>query len=192
MVIEGLDGSGKSTLARELSSRLDAALLSTPGEDFSDLRARIDELFGDHPHGRQLLYAATVARCSDLAREHLASGRNVVIDRYLLSTQVYASLRGPYLLLEELTGRLTPPDLTVFVDCRDEERLRRMRARRHVTADDTFSIRLSEDLRSQYLDACRAHPLVGELLLLDSTDTSTQHLVEQIVAGLEEPAAWRV
>lgn len=182
IVLEGLDGSGKSTLARHLAERLDAVLLSTPGDAFCELRDALESLVRAHPDARQLIYAATVSRCSDLARAHLDAGRSVVVDRYLLSTQVYAALRGPCLLLQELATRLVRPDVTVFVDCQDHERLSRMQDRGLFTPEDDRSIRQGHDLRARYLETARTHPLVGRLVVLDSTRASVSALADQVLA----------
>jgi dTMP kinase len=186
LVIEGLDGAGKSTLTKVVASALNAELLSTPGRDFDDMRPFLEENYKDHPDSRQLFYFSTVVRCSDKARSALAAGRNVVIDRYLASTQVYAQLRGPHLLLENLEKRLIQPDLWVFLDCADHERKRRMQRRGILTAEDERSLADAPRLRALYQDYFQRSPLVGHLLNLDSTSTDVDTLARQIVRELEQ------
>ena len=189
IVFEGLDGAGKSTLARAVGDRLDAVMLRTPGPEFSDFRARLDLLMDDHPRARQLLYAATVALCSDQARLAVNHGRAVVIDRYLASTQVYAGLRGTPLSLLEFARDLVKPDLTVFVVCEDEVRRQRMAARGVFTAEDERSLQSAAALRSAYLKE-----LDGEVLVLDSTNEGVGSLTERVLARLHAPAnpsLWR-
>lgn len=189
IVFEGLDGAGKSTLAQAVGGRLDAVLLRTPGPEFSDFRGRLDALMDDHPRARQLLYAATVALCSDQARMAAAHGRAVVIDRYLASTQVYAGLRGTPLSLSELAADLVQPDLTVFVVCDDAVRRSRMAARGVFTAEDGRSLESAAALRRAYMQQ-----LQGEVLVLDSTHEGVDRLTERVLARLHTPASpslWR-
>jgi thymidylate kinase len=187
IVFEGPDGAGKSTLAKAVATELNALLLSTPGRDFDEIRPRLEDLYKDHADSRQLFYLSTVVRCSDKARSALEAGQNVVIDRYLPSTQVYAQLRGPHLLLDELAKRLIEPDLCVFLDCADHERKRRMQRRESFTDEDERSLADAPRLRALYQDYFQRSPLVGHLLNLDSTSTDVDTLVRQIVRQLERP-----
>ncbi len=116
IVVEGLDGTGKSTLAAHLAERLGATLLRTPATELSTVRPVVDEAFAQSPVAAQLFYGATVVLASDRARTLLAQGTPVVIDRYWLSTVVYAACRDAHIDLSPVEPVLLRPDLTVFVD----------------------------------------------------------------------------
>ncbi len=63
-----------------------------------------------------LWYASTVVRASDRIRGLRRAGRAVVVDRYFLSTLVYAGkLRGASLGLAEVERTLVIPHLTVYL-----------------------------------------------------------------------------
>lgn len=116
VVVEGLDGVGKSTLAAALAQALGAELLATPPEELRQVRGAVDASFARSALARQLFYAATVADASDRVRALLRRGRPVVLDRYLLSTLVYAELvsGARALALDDLAARIAAPDATLL------------------------------------------------------------------------------
>jgi dTMP kinase len=89
IVIEGLDGVGKSTIAKALAAEIDAVILTTPGDKFSRIRNELELIYKDSPQARQLFYMSTVVTAANDVRELIAKGKNVIVDRYWLSTQVY-------------------------------------------------------------------------------------------------------
>jgi len=98
ITIEGIDGAGKSTLAEALHAALrqrgiDAELLREPGG--VALAERIRALVKDpalevSDHAEALLYAASRAQLvAELVVPTLASGRWVLLDRYVDSSLAY-------------------------------------------------------------------------------------------------------
>ncbi|MPY93917.1 MAG: dTMP kinase [Acidimicrobiia bacterium] len=94
IVLEGLDGVGKSTQARRLAEGLGARLTREPGG--TPLGERIRALVLDHgvgdvaPRTEALLMAAARAQhVAEAVGPALASGCDVVTDRYLYSSVAY-------------------------------------------------------------------------------------------------------
>lgn len=181
IVVEGLDGTGKSTLAAQLAARLGAALLRTPSQEFNAVRPVVDAAFAASPVAAQLFYGATVVHASDRARALLAQGTPVVIDRYWLSTVVYAACRNAHIDLSPVEPVLLCPDLTVFVEADEDVRRERL-AVRGMTAADRDSVAQRESLRVRYLAGLSGCALSGAVLRLDSTRATPDELVERVLA----------
>ena len=167
IVVEGLDGSGKSTLAADLALRLGGAATTTPSPELRRIRPAILDGLSGSPVARQAFYLATVAHASDGIRSSLARGQTVILDRYLLSTMVYAAARGEFLRWPELERDLLPAHLTLFVDVPLAVRRARLQ-RRGMGAEDRETLDPSTDraLRDLYLRWAR-HPVAGRFVRLE-------------------------
>ena len=189
IVLEGLDGSGKSTVAADLARRLDAVLMTTPGELLRAVRPQVlAGLLG--LVARQAFYLATVEQASEEARESLAQGRSVVLDRYLLSTMVYAVQRGPALRWPELERRLLPADITVFLDLPLPVRRARL-ALRGAGEDDRETLTPTFDwgVRDRYREWA-THPVVGRFEHLELTgDEPPEAIVQELLARMTAQGA---
>ncbi|MBI5516334.1 MAG: AAA family ATPase [Deltaproteobacteria bacterium] len=183
MVLEGLDGTGKSTLASALCARLGAVSLRTPPEALAAVRPAVDAALAPSPIATQLFYAGTVALASDLAGEALAAGRSVVLDRYWLSTLVYASCRPQRVALRALESRLRRPDLTVYLTTDERVRAERLAAR-GVTRADRDSLARHRALRRRYDQALLTSPLAGAVLRLDAGSSSPEALADAVLQAL--------
>lgn len=182
---EGLDGSGKTTFSTLLATKLGAVWLTTPSPELREVRDRVLEGLGNDPLAVELLYAATVQAASARAAELLAEGRSVVIDRYWLSTVVYARQRPDFAELREVEDRLLPADLTVWIDVPLAVRRERALGRGVSGADlETFDPARDAALRRGYL-AASGRPIVGRMLRLDGRQAPAD-LVAAVVACLPE------
>lgn len=181
IVVEGLDGTGKSTLAAHPAQRLGATLLRTPATELSTVRPVVDAAFAQSPVAAQLFYGATVVLASDRARTLLAQGTPVVIDRYWLSTVVYAACRDAHIDLSPVEPVLLRPDLTVFVDAEEDVRRTRLAAR-GMTAADHDSVARQHTLRERYLTGLSGCSMSGVVLRLDSTRATPEQLVARVLA----------
>jgi thymidylate kinase len=172
IVLEGLDGVGKSTLSQALAHAIDAVWMTTPSAAIRLWRAQADQAFRDHPVSAQLFYAATVAAASDEARPILESGRDVVIDRYWLSTWVYASLRSDQVDLDTVERWLRPADVTLFVDIDEHERRNRL-AQRGTSIEDQHTLLpgAADRLRDAFREGLK-RPMAGAGRVLDVTGLS--------------------
>lgn len=94
IAVEGIDGAGKTTLAEGIAAALpDVTVLREPGG--AVLSERIRELVKDpaldvDPRAEALLYAAARAQLiSEKLLPLLATGRDVILDRYVDSSLAY-------------------------------------------------------------------------------------------------------
>lgn len=189
VAIEGLDGVGKTTLARSLAGVLGAAHLTTPSERLRAVRATVDDVFAVHPIAAQLFYAASVVHASAEAARHVALGRDVVIDRYWISTLVHAPQRGRHLELAEVERELAPADVTLLLDLNDDERARRLTAR-GLSPHDRASLvpAAAHALRSRFRDLLR-HPIAGRGVELDVRGAAPDAVLAMALAELPRLAA---
>ncbi|MFO8074023.1 MAG: deoxynucleoside kinase [Polyangia bacterium] len=182
IVIEGLDGTGKTTLGEKLASQLDAKYLKTPPDEIADIRNRLEDVLGSDPVSRQLFYASCVAAISSRVKEIVASGSDVVVDRYWMTTCVYAPLYGEPVDLRNLEMRLVVPDVTFFLDVDEQERVRRLTVRGRTSAD-LDSVSYHGRLREDYLltlDQARA----GRVIVIDTSRLSATECLRKAVDTL--------
>ena len=187
IVFEGLDGVGKSICAKRTAETLGAYYLKTPSGPLLDHRDSIIKSFGGCQEAAQLLYLASVANASQIVKRHLAAGQSIVLDRYLLSTLVYADFRGSTLRIDDaLSDVLHSADLTVFLDAPLAIRRKRICERSTVlSAEDAETLSDSGDklLREGYRRRFEI-PTAGQVLVLDSSQLDIEQVVRAVAAEL--------
>lgn len=187
IVFEGLDGSGKSTCARGTAEALDAELLTTPSEPIRQVRSQIISEFQGSQEARQVFYISTVLAASGRIRRLLDQGRSVVLDRYFLSTQAYASFRGTNLDLDFIGATLVPADLTVFLHAPLDIRIQRIEQRGASAADrETMSPQADAMLRQEHLRRSEAD-YIGEWLSMDSSESTPAELAGRVLEAVKQP-----
>jgi len=180
IVFEGLDGSGKSTCAKALTEKIGAEFLTTPSPDIRKYRDEIVKGFGTSQEAAQLFYLSTVFAASEQVRSLLAKGKSVVMDRYFLSTQIYADFRGSLLKLDCLQSQLFPADVTVYLETSLKVRQQRLNERHCTPADtETLSEYAHARLTAMYLERSSL-AIVGNWLVIDNSDRSISKSVELI------------
>ena len=90
-----------------------------------------------------------------------------MVDRYWLSTHVYAQCRDSSLDLSGMVSELERPDMTVMLDLNDRTRQERMTDRGVITLADSESIKHQKELRELYNQAINL-PITGDVLVLDT------------------------
>jgi len=186
IVVEGLDGCGKTTASWALATALQGRWLTTPGTELRAVRADFDAAFSHSSSARSLAYGASVIEAGARARQWLAEGHDVVIDRYWLSTLVYAP-DDCQAALSALEALLQPADLTLYLWAPLEVRRARL-GLRTVTAHDQATLDPAEDRRlDDRYRALAGLPLCGRFVVVSAEDGP------DVVAGrLGEAAAVRV
>lgn len=125
IAIEGGEGTGKSTQARLLAERLGAVLTREPGGTEVGERVRalvLDPAVAVDPRAEALLMAAARAQhVAEVIEPALASGRNVVTDRFTGSSLAYQGVgRGLGVdwvaALSVFATAGLEPDLVVLLD----------------------------------------------------------------------------
>lgn len=184
IVVEGLDGTGKSTLASGLAERLGAVLLRTPGAALAAARPLIDEAYGDSPIAAQLFYASSVVAAAAEAMALVAAGRDVVCDRYWLSTWVYARERAASVDLRVVESTLPPADLTLLCEVDEETRSARLLRRGMSDADRaTLAPGRAARLQRRYRQGL-LRQVVGRAVVLDLTRLSPAEAVDAALLAL--------
>lgn len=128
IAVEGLDGVGKSTLAASVARLLGAELLAFPGMPRSAAHAVLTAL-GPDPTARCLFHAACSRALGLRAASLAADGRDVVVDRFWLSSLAYARARGVTLDVSSLEVIIPRPSVTVILTLPEAERHERLLAR---------------------------------------------------------------
>lgn len=184
VVFEGLDGTGKSTCARLVANRLGAELLTTPPPEVRVYRDDLIQHFNGCQEAAQLFYLSTVFAASEQIRALLQQGRSVVLDRYFLSTQAYATFRGSKLRVDDVGKLLLPADLTVFLDAPLEIRRARLAAR-GVSAADRETLVAGADVRLRAEHHARSQlPVCGRFLGIDSGTVGPEPVADRVIAEL--------
>jgi dTMP kinase len=187
VVFEGLDGSGKTTCAKRTAELLEARYMTTPSEALRSHRDRFVADFGDCQEAAQLFYLATVVAASREVEACLASGLSVVLDRYFLSTQVYAEFRGSKLSIEKgIEQVLHPADITVFLDVPLGVRQARTARRPESSSADqeTFDVNADRTLRTAYERRFES-PIIGMLVQIDGSRRSAEELAGEVVRQID-------
>lgn len=151
IAVEGLDGTGKSTVIRLLAERCGCTLFKTPPDAFGAFRSEIDAAYQENDFAQQLFYASTVAHVSKLAETSLAAGCSVIVDRYWLTTKIYAGVRRQRINLDNLEVSLLRPDFTLYLHSSEAIRRERMKVR-GMTDLDRRSCADAERLQALYAE----------------------------------------
>jgi dTMP kinase len=157
IAVEGIDQSGKRTQSNLLAEEFKARGLRTAVWDFPDYRTQIGRQLRAYLDGRNrldyhavhLLYAANKwERVQELNRL-LASGHNVIVNRYSPSNLAYGVARGlPLSWLKALENGLPIPDIVIVLDIAPQLSFERKTIRRDVHEVDRQYLK---KVRSTYL-----------------------------------------
>jgi len=192
IVVEGLDGCGKSTLCRRLAESRDAALLGTSASTLGEARPAVEASLRDSALARHLFFASLVASISAEARRIAETGRDVVIDRYWLSTTAYGrAVRGLDLALEDVALALHPADITFFLEAPPAVRRARLAHRSseagEVNVEDLATLRPEVDqrLRDAFLEGLTC-PVAGRGVVLEVSGLTPDAVLERALQEVAE------
>lgn len=188
IVIEGLDGVGKSTITKALAIEIDAVILATPGDKFNNIRSELELIYKDNHHARQLFYMSTVVSISEQVRKLVNKGKNVIVDRYWLSTQVYHQWKSEnqHFELADVENSILIPDVTLYLQLPLEQRKKRLLSRNGNTAEDNLTIIDTTDteLDNLYLRYSRTS-IAGHWVRIN-TDATVDEIIKNIDTELNE------
>lgn len=185
VVFEGLDGTGKTSCARKTAELLGAHYMTTPSLALRKYRDEIIDSFKGNQEAAQMFYLATVLTASDEAKSRLATGQSVVLDRYFLSTQVYAEFRGSILNIDDSVGKLLlPADWTVYLEAPLTTRQSRSQKRGCSAADsETLTHTANTELLRGYEQ--RLHlPVTGRCIRMDTSAMNIQECSHKIIKNI--------
>lgn len=174
IVAEGRDGSGKSTVCPKLALAMGAVLYKTPPEHMRAEQDHINATASDIDHYR---YFVRVVQEASAELSSMQSSRNVVVDRYWISTVVYHRAMGIPAKLEDI-GDILMPDLTVYLDVSPEVQARRMVGRGMSPGDIRMSGR--QDLLRQIYDEVLSTQ--RNVFRVNTDNTNPEEVVAMILA----------
>ncbi|XP_044730735.1 UMP-CMP kinase 2, mitochondrial-like isoform X2 [Chrysoperla carnea] len=156
IVLEGLDGCGKTTLSRALSKKRGAELMCTPPKSIDHLRSSFDDA---------TLRTAFYSLGNYIAAEEIrviTARSPVMLDRYWHSTGAFALAQAVHNKEIELPPiddevykwptDLLKPDLVIYLDVSEENRLERI-SRRPTCTDQESLIKTNADFRKNIITA---------------------------------------
>lgn len=188
IVIEGLDGVGKSTIAKALAKKIDAAILATPGDEFHNIRNDVELIYQDNYQSRQLFYMSTVVRVSEQARELINKGKNVIVDRYWLSTQVYHQWKSGnnHFVFPDIEKSVLTPDVTLYLQLPLKQRKKRLLSRSDNTEEDNLTIDEATDIELNNLYLHYSETSIAGHWVSVNTDATVENIIKNICNELEE------
>jgi len=196
IVIEGIDGSGISTqveLLRMWFKAQNLPLYVTKEPTRSPIGGLIEGALRHHitftPYVMSLLFTAD--RVDHVAKDiepALASGKNVLSDRYTLSGLAYQSVDVGYDWLRVLNAPCPEPDLTIFLDVPVEVSVERASGDAHRDRTELYEQESTlERVRASFLDIIDAMRLEGhDIETVDATGSPLEvaRRISRIVATL--------
>lgn len=174
--LEGLSGVGKSTVSKLLAETIDAELIGTIPEVFSNLRRVLDGSETTSIHARFLFYLAAVLEGEKSIRNTLQFGRSIVVESYLYRTIAFHRGMGSDLnILIPKSIRL--PDFVFHLTCKEAERQRRKRIReKRETYWDYLAEQNTENILREYQRF--------EMNILDTTNLRPEQVMAEIINRL--------
>lgn len=173
VALEGLSAVGKSTVAPLLAESLDASLIETMLPSFDEVRVQVDR--SGLVMARLHFWLMCNYVISDLVRNHLADGRDVVVESYFYRTLATHAAMGATRLPRVDWDQAVTPDLTVLLTVSESERQRRLAARaRH--GGLSYWSRLEE---SNVVLTQRTYESFG-LTVLDTTELDSAEVADRL------------
>jgi dTMP kinase len=184
IVLEGIDGSGTTTqlerLARHLRDRGRAVLATREPSSGPVGRLLREILLGQHRdeegnavEGRAMALLFAADRRDHLAREiepALATGTDVICDRYVLSSLAYQAVEADRIWVDRLAEGIRLPNLTLLLDTPTSVAAdRRRRAGRPSERYDADAI--LERVAENYRRLTSAEAGHGRIVVVDGSET---------------------
>jgi len=123
VALEGADGCGKTTLCSILAERLGAVAYSTPPKKYLQMREGVDKNSPAEEHYR--FYRDGIYDASDEIDHMLKDGKDIVSDRYWLTTLTYHQVMGVAVSVNDFSS-VVQPTMTVILALNHEIQIERM------------------------------------------------------------------
>lgn len=171
IVITGLDGSGTSTIAEGLHKKdANSEIFKTPSIEYNG-REKIDEIVRqDSSVAHMLYYLSSTVYISDYIKKHCDYiNNNVYVVRYLIDTVVSNRVAGIDIDLNYNVygNNLLVPDLTLFVQTKEEIRQKRITSRGKNLLDKVID---DTEKRKQFLQEYKKYLTENTLYIDNSMD----------------------
>lgn len=178
IVLEGVDASGKSTIGRLFSRKSGFELYSTPPKKFIEKRTIIDAEASAYEHFR--FYSEALRIASDEIWELLSSGKNVICDRYWLSTIVYHRVMGLKVQKTDI-GEIVDPDLTILLLVGEDVQAKRL-LERGMSEGDRRMINHQLEIAREYKRIVSEGRFPAEIINTDHFEP--QEIVDRIMTSI--------
>lgn len=189
IAFEGCDGVGKSTLVDTLTGQFKVLALSSPISSITrSQRARIDEATFEDPNKRFRFYTqSNVLDSRDHLLPNLSLGKDILLDRYVLSTITGNLGLGMDLSKEDLSisPDIVIPDATIFLYLPEEERIKRVLKRFQEEGKCPSRIDLATEVQrkvAQLLEDLTGHGLIK----IDVTGLTREEVATATIDRLKE------
>lgn len=179
ITIEGIDCTGKSTISKLFAKQTDSVLYKTPPKNISPKRDEVDAKASpaDHYH----FYLDGIYTASKEIWEFLAAGKNVVCDRYWLTTYVYHIVMGLPVNIDDFSN-ITQPNLTVLLLVSKDIQAKRF-LERGMSIGDRRMINHQFELAREYKRAIAKFEIPQ--LIIDTDYNCPNDIVEKVSAYIE-------
>jgi dTMP kinase/UMP-CMP kinase 2 len=177
LAIEGRDCTGKTTVSK-LFNNLGFVSYKTPPKSISAKRDAIDANATpiDHYH----FYLNGIQIASREIEQLLSVGKNVVVDRYWLSTYVYHVVMGLVVKIDDFSD-IVKPDLTVLLTVSNGIQAKRF-IERGMSIGDRRMINRQAELDSEYKKAVKK--FVTPRMIISTDDSSPMDIFCKIKSEL--------
>lgn len=184
IVIEGLDACGKSTISQKITAYFDAVMLNALPKSIKPWLHTIGKT--EHPEATFSYFTLCNIIKAQEVNSILATGKNVILDRYFYSTYVYHKqmLNGnvPKEMMA-IYNELLQPDLVVFLDVPQKIREERIRGRAVEIQWYGDAVSLKNDLTNSYFEMFKE--LNTNVLIVDNYSNSANATTAIIVDRLK-------
>lgn len=176
VAVEGIDCSGKGTVCPKLAIALNAILYKTPPDHMRGEQDKINATATDVDHYR---YFTRVVQTASDDLSGLSAARNVVIDRYWVTTVVYHRVMGVPAQIADM-GNIIMPDIMVYLTVSPDVQVKRMRVRGMSPGDKRMNGK--QDLIRQVYDevlSCQKN-----VIRVDTSNLMPEQVVDQIFSAI--------
>lgn len=179
IVIEGMDGTGKTTITELLAEKLNAVLYKTPSLEFNCTRQKIDN--GNNNYARFFYYLSATYYASTNIENIIENGKNVVCDRYYHTTfSAYDDEVMELLNQKKMIEKFYKPNFCFLLKVSEEERVKRLNSRNHLSKDDIESMK-NKSLREKQIKKYENMNMIE----IDTTKKTEEDVLTEILVFLK-------